>query len=495
MSSYVVTITRRNMSTSYSDSISQIYGIHNEAKRWTSGAINIIVATSKANDLPLKINLTETLGHGKKVPRANKRGDHNCYWLPSSINENNEAFRRKHIHPLFTTACWNAGFIIHAEYDANDTCIVFKCFHSKHHNEEKQSQYRNNRERQVRNPDIPPLPRTWRKSARPVFGEEGHILCSFKLRLYYDELSKRWFLPKQQSGNPNHCGHIWEPPEHLRIQCHLAPKEEVQISSDAMNAHVPISATGSLFHERTGMTLEAHQLRYLQKQNLKTDDLLMDAGTGPPVTAMDKLLAELRSDPACHFICLYGEFNSNLLTIKTRKRASTNNAESIEEFTTNLEDTSDSPRKFAEDYRNSRSSLKDTSNGKIVLAIAWTNDEARRKMDMFPEFLGGVSQGVLFVVLCASLMLTLSLCYRMIQRKQTLRIVHFTQCVERIVTINHLDTHGVSCRQNANGYMNGCLALLCQFYIPAHHCRVCRLLLLTMTNRKQEPPITIVDEE
>lgn len=194
----------------------------------------------------------------------------------------------------------------------------------------------------------------------------------------------------QQSGNRNHCGHIKEPPEHLRIQCHLAPTNEVQISSDALKAQVPISATSSLFHQRTGMSLESHQLRYLQQKNLKKDDLLVDTN-GPTLTAMDKLLAELKSDLSYHFICLYGEYNSSLLTIKTRKRASTNHAETIEEFTSHLEDKSDSPRKFAEDYHKSRSSLKDSSNGKIVLAIAWTNDEARRKMDMFPEFLGGVS--------------------------------------------------------------------------------------------------------
>ncbi len=249
------------MSTSYSDSISRIYDIHDKAKSWTSGPIHIIVATSMANDLPLKINLTETLGHRKRVPKANKRGDHNCYWLHSSINENNEDFRRHNIHPLFATACWHAGFLIHAEYDAEDKCIRFECFHSKHHNEERETEYRKNRERNVKDPDKPPIPRNWRKSARPLFGEEGHILCFFKFRLYYDESSKRWFLPMQQSGNPNHCGHVREPPEHLRIQCHLAPKEEVQISSDALNAQVPISATGSLFHERTGMTLESHQLR------------------------------------------------------------------------------------------------------------------------------------------------------------------------------------------------------------------------------------------
>ncbi|KAL7449648.1 hypothetical protein ACHAWC_001687 [Mediolabrus comicus] len=103
---------------------------------------------------------------------------------------------------------------------------------------------------------------------------------------------------------------------------------------------------------------------------------------------MDKLLSDLRNDSSCQFICLYGEYNSSLLTIKTRKRSKMNNGASCEEFTEeftgNLQDESQSPRDFAEDYRKSRTSLTDSSNGKIV-----TNDEARRKFGMFPEFLGG----------------------------------------------------------------------------------------------------------
>ncbi len=465
------------MSTSYSDSISRIFEVHDKAKNWTSGSIYISVATSKTNDLPRKIDLTQTLGHSRRVPKESKRDDQTCYWLHSGINENNEDFRRKHIHPLFTTACWHAGFIINAQYEPKDKCIRFQCFHSKHHNEEKANDYTRNRDRNVKDPNTPPVPRTWRRSARPVLGKEGHTLCHFKFRVYYDESSKRWFLPIEQSGNPKHCGHVQEPPEHLRIQCHLAPAEEVQISSDALNAQVPISATGSLFHERTGMTLESHQLRYLQQKNLKTDDLLMDV-TGPPTTAMDKLLAELRSDPSCHFICLYGEYNSNLLTIKTRKRASMNQAETVEEFTTRLEDKSDSPQKFAEDYRNSRSSLKDSSNGKIVLAIAWTNNEARRKMDMFPQFLGAVSSSMSWMIaFCLAEMLTLTtFCFRMIRRKQTQRIAHSTQCVEKTATTRPLDTRGVLCLLNANGYMSGFLELLCPYFILARHWNVCCFL-------------------
>ena len=76
--------------TSYEKDIGEIYGIHEEAKNWKTGSIYIDVATSKANDLPLQLDLSSTIGHSKQVPIAGKRGDHNCYWLFSSICENNQ---------------------------------------------------------------------------------------------------------------------------------------------------------------------------------------------------------------------------------------------------------------------------------------------------------------------------------------------------------------------------------------------------------------------
>jgi len=148
------------MSTSYSESISQIYRIRERAKNWTSGSIfiTVTVASSKNNNLPLEIDLTETIGHNKRVPIADQRGDRNCYWLQSHINENSEEFRRKCINPLFASACWRAGFLIHAQYESKHKCIRFECNRSQHHSEERESQYFKNRERYVRDPSKPPVP-------------------------------------------------------------------------------------------------------------------------------------------------------------------------------------------------------------------------------------------------------------------------------------------------------------------------------------------------
>ncbi|KAL7523068.1 hypothetical protein ACHAXR_000013, partial [Thalassiosira sp. AJA248-18] len=81
---------------------------------------------------------------------------------------------------------------------------------------------------------------------------------------------------------------------------------------------------------------------------------------------------------------LYGDYNSGLLTIKT-KRMNMNNAVEIDEYIDQSGDVVDSPEKYAESMRGK---LK-VSNGQILLACAWTSDGARRKFDMYPEWSGG----------------------------------------------------------------------------------------------------------
>ena len=377
------------MTTSYANAVDEIFRVHEKAKIWTTGNIDLQVATSFTNDHPQVINLSESIGHNKRVPRPNMRNDSTCYWLPQSFNQNTEKYRKDNIHPYFATACYWAGFLVHAQYETAYKCIRFECNMAKYHDEAREKKYAADRERIVKDPSVPPEPRDYRRTTRPVKGVEGEVRCKFKFRVHWDEKTQRWFLPRQQSGDISHCGHIHESPELLRIQSHLAPQKAVEVAEDALDSFVPTAATGSLFNKRTGMHLEQHQLRYLKQR--KKNDLVMEANDSldvTEITAVDRLIADLKKDPQCSYVCLYGEYNSKLLTIKTKKKGM-NNAETIEEFNEELGDDTDNPKAFAEDYCKSRSSLKDSSNGKIVLAIAWTNDEARRKFDMFPEFLGG----------------------------------------------------------------------------------------------------------
>ena len=389
------------MTSSYSSALSEFFKLHSEAEHWQADEINITVATSLHDDTPQTINIAPTIGKNKNVPRASKRNDKNCYWLQKSFNLNNASFRQKYIHPMFVHACHASGFNIHGEYEPNDKCIQFGCLMRKWHDEVYQKEYRDSQPRNVKNPNEPPIPRTRRKF-RPVKSnitdsfveedseEEGGInkkICTFRFRVYWDDGKKRWFIPLKQRGCVHHCNHLQETPEFLRIQTRHVPSDEIQISNDALDSHISATATASLFKKRTGIFLDYKQLQYLKKRN--KNDLVMEAGGSLEggITAVDRLIASLQNDHTISFIVLYGDFNTTLLTIKTKSQH-LNNSAVIGDFLDELGDDTDSPELFAKNCK-SRSSLVHSKSGKIVLAVGWTNVEARRKFDMFPEFMGG----------------------------------------------------------------------------------------------------------
>ena len=73
---------------------------------WRAGPIYVSVATSLTDDTAIQLDLSETIGHGRKKPR--NPSSSNCYWLPSHLNENTEKYRHENIHPIFVQACYNA---------------------------------------------------------------------------------------------------------------------------------------------------------------------------------------------------------------------------------------------------------------------------------------------------------------------------------------------------------------------------------------------------
>ena len=160
-------------------------------------------------------------------------------------------------------------------------------------------------------------------------------------------------------------------PSELRIQSRFVQKEEIKISRDALDVKIPSTATASLLHKRTGLSLEWHQLQYLKTKD-KNELVMQSRGSSSDgrVTAADRLLAELDNDPRTSYICLFGEYSSGLLKVKLKRKRLDNSVEETV-FDEDLDDSTDSPEKFAEDL--CRDALTQTSTGKILLAIAWTN--------------------------------------------------------------------------------------------------------------------------
>mmetsp|Transcript_29060 Transcript_29060/g.45729 ORF Transcript_29060/g.45729 Transcript_29060/m.45729 type:complete len:280 (-) Transcript_29060:136-975(-) len=174
-----------------------------EAHEWTPGRLVTSIATSLTNDNQIELDFSPTIGHGKNKPR--NPSDGNSYWLPAHLNQNTEIFRVKTIHPIFVNTCLSAGFKIHGDWIDREDCIMFKCTRSRYHNEDKNKKHAEGRTRDVKNASKPPLSRD-NKTERPI-KEEGEETCKFKFRVYWNEKRKRWFLPHQQRGVLQHCGH------------------------------------------------------------------------------------------------------------------------------------------------------------------------------------------------------------------------------------------------------------------------------------------------
>lgn len=374
---------------------------------WSAGPIYISIATSLNDDTAIQLDLSETIGHSRKKPR--NPSNLNCYWLPSHLNKSTEDFRHDHIHPIFVQACYKAGFNIHGHWVKDDGCIQFSCAQSKFHKEEQNREQNAKKPRKVKNELKDPVERN-KKTSRPMKEIEGHTTCTFSFRVHWDKKKERWFVPHQQSGSLSHCGHSHFDPNFLRIQTrHGLSQAEQNLASDCFQTQNSTTATTNLLNLRNNIGLEWHQLQYLK--NRKKNDLVIqgmdpDDDVDVEISAADRVLALLKSKPHVSFTALTAEMNSGLITLKKRKKGFDNSI-TVEEFTRNIHDGIDGPSEFAgrqfginEDELTAVASAKSSNtrevpqnlhlkNGQVLLALAWTTDEGRRKFDTFPEFVSG----------------------------------------------------------------------------------------------------------
>ena len=149
--------------------------LQEEANVWRAGPLVISIATSLTNDNPIELDFSKTIGHGKYKPR--KPSDSNCYWLPKNINENNDEFREKIIHPIFVQACYRAGFNIEGKWVKKDACILFFCNRGRFHNQDKNNEHYEKKTRNVKDKSKPPVSRD-NKTERPI-KEDGEETCKF----------------------------------------------------------------------------------------------------------------------------------------------------------------------------------------------------------------------------------------------------------------------------------------------------------------------------
>ena len=365
--------------------------------QWDSGPVMIEVATSFTNPTLKSIDLSSTIGHGKSVPRKGKRTDENCYWLNAEWTSNDVDFRQSTVIPYFIAAASKAGFRITGAWARRYSAILFSCMRGRCNDQDANKKHHEKRRptKNLKRPNKPPVKQPYDSQRPPKLStaakEEPELAddpafdedtCKYRFRVSYDDQLKRWFLPHTQSGCRHHNGH-----PHIDLPClrmqprHVLDKNEIEIAESALKSEIGAGRTAEMVHKRTDVSLDWNQVHYMRKKQEQNDFPDIPIGT-----SADKLAHILSRDDVSS-ISLYADFNSNLLTVKQKKRA--NKGEQLEEtvFDDDLGDDTDSPEDFARDMDATiRQNLTNSVTGQILLCAVWTTDEGKRKFDMYPEF-------------------------------------------------------------------------------------------------------------
>ena len=370
-----------------------------ELEEWDSGEMIIPVSTSLTDHTLLMINFTDTLGHRKHVPRADKRNDTNCYWLQRDLNDHLEITRVQKIIPLFVNAASKAGFKIRGSWEERNDKIVFTCHRSRRNDERLNQCYAKKRRptQQLKKPHNQPHKRV-RKSQRPTkltqvqkddlelqeeWEDSDFITCKFAFHVFWDNQKSRWFIPKQQSGCKRHTGHLYIDHPLIRMQSrHALPSEELCVAESSVGSDITPRQTAAMLQNCTGVNLDVRQLEYIRSRSERAAFL----GSGQCSPA-DKLSAFFLQSGVSH-ISLYAEYNSQLLTIKRKARCSKSGTIDVTSFDEDLGDQTETPEMFASSLSGTmRDNLTDSSTGELLLLSMWTEDSWRRKFDMHPELI------------------------------------------------------------------------------------------------------------
>jgi hypothetical protein len=200
---------------------------------------------------------------------------------------------------------------------------------------------------------------------------------------------KRWYFPRLGSGDCGHKGHCELLPDQVRVQSSVVDSDELELIVQQLQNNIPVACIQALLLDRTDTALSRGQIRALritpdELNNLR--DVTVVGGTSN--TPAERLLRHLQSTERVTYIALTGErAQSGLITFRqTRKRKQHTPAveEDVIDGMGNYVDD-DSPQAFVERLTNALS----LENGqKILLAVAWVTEEAKRYFKMFPEACG-----------------------------------------------------------------------------------------------------------
>ena len=306
------------MSSQYSQALEDISTALEACESWTATQVIVEVTTSLTNDVPVQVDLMETLKcKGKKSCRTKL---HNVYWLPQSFSTNTKEFRDMHLVPYFARACQAAGFsVISKGWEHTRLLTRFICQRGRRAKD-------SNTDASIATGSNDTKP-SHHRSQRPFAGQ--HKICPFNFTVHWSPDKQRWYLPKIANGNPNHEGHLQRAPEIVRVLMKNAPINEREIAQDILSQFGACTTTVAVLRKRTGLSVSKDQIKYLSsklREVTKAAQLSAIAEDARPInpdlvrTPADKLLLSLDSDPTKSYVALYGVHNSNLVTIRQRSK-------------------------------------------------------------------------------------------------------------------------------------------------------------------------------
>jgi MULE transposase domain len=253
------------------------------------------------------------------------------------------------------------------------------------------------------------------RNASTVLATRPEDRCLVRFQIHWCARERRWII-KGGSGNLVHSGHPIKAFADLRLSTKLLPLDEKQLAYDMARVNCAAGAVHAVLQRRTGVDFNKGQIASIMKEFEENDDPTLGEHAGP-VSPAQKLVDYLRKTPGLTFVLLTDRrIETDLITVRkqsARERAASQErsavrssiqcivrASSLSSSTTAAaSDENDAvsdefinmattAQTAAEAYANSiRQSLQLNDNAEILLGVAWTSDEERRRFSMHPEVL------------------------------------------------------------------------------------------------------------
>jgi len=386
-------------------SLEKLYKLIECKKHWCVPDIYISVCANSLTDEEASVNMVKHIGpeeDDEKIKTLHetlflsnlKYGTIEKFYLPKLYNRNDNYFRKQVLNPYISNLfdSQGGGGIICVEVrklkGGTQSRVTYGCFRNRKYNSQKKS-----------NLD--------KKTCRTTSTTRPHLdesTCKFRLNLYFEPTDStndtigRWFFYKNGTGCRYHHHHLPKSDCEIKKRVNQVDPDQLKIACDGLKMNLPASAMQALLREYTGSLLTPHQLRF----NLKCiQSDVEDASSMVGTTVADCLIYNLQKEPDLSFIMLTAEVSlaEQLLTVRHKKTTSIKliSRQSQRNCVAELND-SDILNNICNDQQNLMEEtplekarkiyqgLSISGLAEVLLAVAWVNDEQRRQMAMYPEF-------------------------------------------------------------------------------------------------------------